>query len=84
MSIRPPANLSRLRVKIDNPITMKCCGYPVSVIDRGKDANYALVCASCGAARGRLSPRTAAIISKAIDVFGMPEEPIVLRRRKQT
>jgi hypothetical protein len=80
MSVRPPANLLRLRVKIENPV-IKCCGYPVSVIDRGQDANLALRCANCGKQVGRMSLRTADIISKAVDAFGLPDEPITLRRK---
>ena len=55
------------------------CGSIDSIIGNGDDQRFEMVCAVCGAHRGRPSEKTLSFIIGIIRQVGRPTEPIILR-----
>ena len=82
-----PSSTSMLygvEVKIESTTARPCCsrsGIAVLGYSAGNGMHAAsITCSNCGQHRGWLSKHTAEKIEKIIKQFGVPTEPIILRR----
>jgi hypothetical protein len=78
----PSTSIVGLRVTMDRPC--RTCGSTNYAIGAGKAMHAASVtCAACGRHGGWVSKTSHDFIDEGVDVFGRPEEPIVVRRSTQ-
>jgi hypothetical protein len=82
LEMLPTGPLFGLEVAIESKTARPCCEHgDLAVIGHAAGPHAAkLTCASCGQHRGWLSKHTAEKIEKIIKQFGVPTEPIILRR----
>jgi hypothetical protein len=65
------------------PKRCRSCGSDTAIIGSSAGPHYArLNCRSCGRHRGWLSGETFRFLSDAIDSFGRPTEPVVIRHNQ--
>jgi hypothetical protein len=79
----PSSNGAPIGSEVKLP-TACACGAPHATICPGKPPHCAeMRCAKCGKHRGWVSRNTFDFISKTIELFGRPTEPITVRGAKQ-